>query len=142
MLQLTFDGGTLVLRGPVQQQLIDRLPGLVWDPRIENRRAPAFRHREIAAVVRDLGLPWVDESFFADLPDERTLSAPTTSLDPVELALACNAALVSSFLASALRVRILARGQIRAVVRPTLRGGTKWIGGDGSREAIYGDDGR
>ncbi|MGE5786113.1 MAG: hypothetical protein ACM3ZE_16060, partial [Myxococcales bacterium] len=52
MLQLTFDRGTLILRGALPPQSIDKLPGLVWDPRIENRRAPAFRYREIVTQLR------------------------------------------------------------------------------------------
>ncbi|HVZ32190.1 MAG TPA: DUF790 family protein, partial [Polyangiaceae bacterium] len=54
---------------------------------------------------------------FADLPEERTLAPLPTPLAPAEFALACNAAIVASLLSKALRVRIAARGQVRAVVR-------------------------
>ena len=63
MLHLTFDRGTLVLRGILPQPSIVRLPGLIWDSRIESHRAPAFRYREIVTGLRQLGTPYVDEVF-------------------------------------------------------------------------------
>jgi superfamily II DNA or RNA helicase len=61
MLHLTFDRGTLVLRGILPQPSVVRLPGLIWDTRIESHRAPAFRYREIVTGLRQLGTPYVDE---------------------------------------------------------------------------------
>ncbi|HMA96799.1 MAG TPA: DUF790 family protein, partial [Polyangiaceae bacterium] len=90
-------------------------------------RAALFRHAarglgQAEAVAQSaLQLEMTPEAMldglFADLPDERKLCGPTTSLGPVELALACNAALIYLYLAKALRVRIVARGRVCAVVR-------------------------
>ena len=63
MLQLTFDSGTLVLRGTLPQQPTIRLPGLAWDPRILSCRAPAFRYREIVTGLRKLDSCLVDNVF-------------------------------------------------------------------------------
>jgi len=63
MLQLTFDSGTLVLRGTLPQQPTLRLPGLAWDPRILSYRAPAFRYREIVTGLRQLDPCLVDNVF-------------------------------------------------------------------------------
>ncbi|HMA96385.1 MAG TPA: DEAD/DEAH box helicase family protein, partial [Polyangiaceae bacterium] len=81
MLQLTFDRGTLILRGALPPQSIDKLPGLVWDPRIENRRAPAFRYREIVTQLRVLNLPFVDDVFGTI---QRLNSVPIPPLRPYQ----------------------------------------------------------
>jgi Xeroderma pigmentosum group B helicase damage recognition domain len=56
MLRLTFDGGTLVLSGigPPQVDCAEAgLPAaLVWDPRIDQYRAPAYRYREVARWLK------------------------------------------------------------------------------------------
>jgi uncharacterized protein len=70
-----------------------------------------------AAVLLDLPSQSVMAELLADLPDERTLAPLPAPVAPTELSLACNAALVASLLSRALRVRIVARGQVRAVVR-------------------------
>jgi predicted nuclease of restriction endonuclease-like RecB superfamily len=57
------------------------------------------------------------ELLFADLPDERTLAPLAEPVAPEQLALLCNAAIVSALLHKALRVRVSARGNVRAVVR-------------------------
>jgi predicted nuclease of restriction endonuclease-like RecB superfamily len=61
--------------------------------------------------------PSVMEALFADLPDERVLMPLAMPLGPDQLALACNAEIIASLLYNALRVRVVARGQVRAVVR-------------------------
>jgi superfamily II DNA or RNA helicase len=61
MFHLTFDNGTLVLRGNLQPQLIARLPGMVYDARISAYRAPAFRYRELESALRQHGIEYVDE---------------------------------------------------------------------------------
>lgn len=47
----------------------------------------------------------------------------------------------SRVVARAARLRMRTEGA-RKLTIPILRGGTKWIGGDLGRDAIYGDDGR
>jgi len=81
---------------------------------VEPDRAKALAE---AAVILDVSPQAAMDGLFADLPDERTLMPLSTPASPVELAHACNSAIVASLLARALRVRIVARGQIRAVVR-------------------------
>ncbi len=50
-----FDRGTLLVRGDVAEAGAG-LPGLAWDPRVREWRAPAFRHAEIVAVLRARGV--------------------------------------------------------------------------------------
>jgi superfamily II DNA or RNA helicase len=56
MLRLTFQGGTLVLSGlspPQADSAPFALPtALVWDPRIEQYRAPAYRYREVVRWLK------------------------------------------------------------------------------------------
>lgn len=74
----------------------------------------------LQAAASKLGIAeqTVTDCLFADLSDERVLTAiaPTS---PEQLALLCNAELIARLLSRALRVRIRARGQVRAVVRQT-----------------------
>lgn len=56
------------------------------------------------------------DCLFSDLIDERTLT-PTAPTSPEQLALRCNAELIAQLLSRALRVRLEARGKVRAVVR-------------------------
>jgi predicted nuclease of restriction endonuclease-like RecB superfamily len=72
---------------------------------------------ELAAAHLDVPEEALLEALFADLPPERVLSPLTEPLDPEQLALRCNAELIASLLARALRVRIEAHGNVRAVVR-------------------------
>lgn len=91
------------------------------------REATRCRDRELAlaAAGQALGLSQAQllDGLFADLPDERVLAPLAKALDPVQLSLLCNEALVSELLCRALRVRIDARGQVRAVVRHAKRVG-------------------
>ncbi len=77
------------------------------------------RARALAQAAAQLGMSEQQtmNALFADLPDERIMLPLTPAPSPAELALACNEAIVASLLAKALRVRITARGQVRAVVR-------------------------
>lgn len=59
----------------------------------------------------------VREGLFADLPDERQLAPLGDPVGPDDVALLCNADVVASLLARALRVRAYLRGKVRAVVR-------------------------
>ena len=105
------------LSGDASARLVPprRIRALVFrQASMESDRAKALAQ---AAVLLDMSTQAVLDALFADLPDERMLLPLSRSQGPVELALACNAAMVSSMLAKALRVRIVARGQVRAVVR-------------------------
>lgn len=59
-MKLLFDHGTLVL---TEAPDLGRkaIPGLLWDPRVELYRAPAFRYAEVVEALRTLGLPLTDE---------------------------------------------------------------------------------
>lgn len=81
-------------------------------------REPA-RDVAIARAARELDLPEATllAGLFADLPGERLLAPLSEPLSHEQLALRCNAELIASLLARALRVRIEAHGNVRAVVR-------------------------
>jgi predicted nuclease of restriction endonuclease-like RecB superfamily len=67
----------------------------------------------------ELGIPPTTllEALFADLPEERRLGDLREPLAPATLALYSNQALIAELLHQAARVRITARGRVRAVVR-------------------------
>lgn len=77
-------------------------------------RAAAF-----ASARRIIGLEAeeIEARLFSDLPNERTLAPLPASVNTLELTLMCNDAIVAQIMQRALRVRIWARGQVRAVVR-------------------------
>ena len=77
------------------------------------------RAEAVELAARELGLSEValQEGLFSDLPAERVLAALKDPLSPEQLALRCNAELIASLLGRALRVRIEAHGNVRAVVR-------------------------
>lgn len=99
----------------------------VREPAARTLRASVFRaaakepsrERALACVSEELKLSEAEimAGLFCDLPEERTLSAIPEHLDPTQLALLCNEAIVSSLLHKAVRVRVIARGHVRAVVR-------------------------
>lgn len=70
-----------------------------------------------AAAILGTSPEGLSSGLLADLPDERTLTPLPASLAPAELALASNGVIVASLLARALRVRIVARGQVRSAIR-------------------------
>jgi len=47
---LQFDRGTLLVAG----KHVDRLPGVLWDPRVAAYRAPAYRYQELAPGAAEL----------------------------------------------------------------------------------------
>jgi superfamily II DNA or RNA helicase len=59
-MRLLFDHGTLVLAEAPDLKL-DRVPGLLWDPRIALFRAPAWRYTEVLDCLRRLPSPLRDE---------------------------------------------------------------------------------
>ncbi len=77
------------------------------------------RARAIAQTSLLLGISseGIMGALFMDLPAERTLMPLAEPVAPDHLALLCNAEIIASLLYKALRVRIVARGQVRAVVR-------------------------
>lgn len=77
------------------------------------------RERALARAAEELKLRAAEimAGLFCDLPEERTLMAIPKDVNPAHLALLCNEAIVSSLLHKAVRVRVIARGHVRAVVR-------------------------
>ena len=59
-MKLLFDHGTLVL---TEAPDLSRraIPGLLWDPRVELYRAPAYRYAEVVEALRMLRVPLTDE---------------------------------------------------------------------------------
>jgi predicted nuclease of restriction endonuclease-like RecB superfamily len=72
---------------------------------------------ELTACQLGLSEAALLQGMFSDLPAERVLAPLKEPLTPEQLALRCNAELIASLLARALRVRIEAHGNVRAVVR-------------------------
>jgi superfamily II DNA or RNA helicase len=62
MLRLTFESGTLVLRGMAASPP-PAFVGLRWDPRIQSHRAHAFLYRALCTGLRRGGLTFADEVF-------------------------------------------------------------------------------
>ncbi|HEY0468443.1 MAG TPA: DEAD/DEAH box helicase family protein [Polyangiaceae bacterium] len=59
-MRLLFEHGTLVL-AEAPELKADRVPGLLWDPRVALFRAPAFRYPEVCAALHDCPSPLHDE---------------------------------------------------------------------------------
>jgi superfamily II DNA or RNA helicase len=58
-MKLLFDHGTLVL-AEAPDLSRKAVPGILWDPRVELYRAPAYRYAEVVESLQSLGLPLVD----------------------------------------------------------------------------------
>ncbi|MCC6526615.1 MAG: DUF790 family protein [Polyangiaceae bacterium] len=73
----------------------------------------------LASVARELGVEVeaLESSLFADLPDERRLTAPEPALGAAALGEHANLALVARLFRRADRVDVLADGNVRALVR-------------------------
>jgi len=54
-MELTFDRGTLVLEGDAPGVDLGDWPGVVWDPRVDAFRAPAWRYSEVLARLDQSG---------------------------------------------------------------------------------------
>jgi superfamily II DNA or RNA helicase len=57
--RLSFDRGTLVIEG-LDPGAAERLPGVIWDPRVGSYRAPASKHRDIVQGLAQQGHAFVD----------------------------------------------------------------------------------
>jgi len=81
--------------------------------------ADPCKQRALACAATRLGLApeAVLNQLFDDMPEERALAALPETVDPIGLALQCNQAIVAGLLYRALRVRVTARGNVRALVR-------------------------
>jgi len=109
--------------------VIDRLAKDRLDLKVTPRRLRAILFRAAtkepdhnralghAATLLGLTPQAIMAGLFLDLPDERTLVSLPATVDPPQLALLCNEAIVSTLLHKALVVYVTARGNIRAVVR-------------------------
>lgn len=86
-MRLLFDHGTLVL-AEAPDLKPDRVPGLLWDPRIALFRAPAWRYPEVVEALRHVAVPLRDEVRPRGLP-------PPASWAPLQLRPYQRAALLS-----------------------------------------------
>jgi len=73
-MRLLFDHGTLVL-AEAPELKVERVPGLLWDPRVALFRAPAFRYPEIRAALLDYPSPLRDEVRPSELPEPAPYAA-------------------------------------------------------------------
>lgn len=102
----------------------DRASAPVAPPRIRMalfRAAVAAPSRDAAITMAAGELQLHEDAMmghlFADLPGERELTPLREPIDSNQLALLCNLDIIGALLARALRVRIEAHGNVRAVVR-------------------------
>lgn len=70
-MRLTFDRGTVLLHDPMPSSRAARLPGVVWDPRVDGWRAMACRYVDIRSTLRDADLELRDEIGPAIRPRQR-----------------------------------------------------------------------
>jgi superfamily II DNA or RNA helicase len=75
-MRLIFDHGTLVL-AEAPDGSFEFVPGLLYDPRIQLWRAPAFCYPEVLAALRERGLPFRDEVWESPAADRSPFRAPT-----------------------------------------------------------------
>jgi superfamily II DNA or RNA helicase len=59
---MSWDRGTLLLEPGPDGPAVSELPGVLWDPRVQRFRAPAWRHGELAAVLAGLGVAVEDRA--------------------------------------------------------------------------------
>ena len=59
-MKLTFDRGTVLLLGEAPRLDVQAWPGVVWDPRVNAYRAPAWRYPELLTRLRRGGITPVD----------------------------------------------------------------------------------
>jgi superfamily II DNA or RNA helicase len=74
-MRLIFDRGTLVL-AEAPDRSFEFVPGLLYDPRIQLWRAPAWRYPELLAALRERGLPFRDEVWAEPAVEPLAFRAP------------------------------------------------------------------
>lgn len=99
---LKFDRGTLLIEG-FDTHTAQRLPGVIWDPRVNSFRAPAFKYRDIERALGQQG------HAFRDLVSNPK-SASVASWAPIELRPYQQAALTAWKLAGGRGVIVLPTG--------------------------------
>jgi len=73
-MRLLFDHGTLVL-AEAPELKAERVPGLLWDPRVALFRAPAWRYSEVCAALHHCPPPLRDEVRPSGLPEPASYDA-------------------------------------------------------------------
>ena len=76
-IQLFFDKGTLLLAN-LPETLLPLLPGMEWDKRTRNHRAPAYCYRDILLVLKDHDVLFEDHARqfdSRDFPLQKTVEA-------------------------------------------------------------------
>jgi len=74
-MRLLFDHGTLVL-AEAPDLKAERVPGLLWDPRVALFRAPAWRYSAVCAALRNRQPAFRDEVRPSLLPEPASWAAP------------------------------------------------------------------
>ena len=86
-MEILFERGTLILRGDPKPMWLSELPGILWDPRVGEWRAPAFRWVDLKAALHQRGVrPTVRRrTGLSGRPDDpRTATGASTSLRPYQ----------------------------------------------------------
>ncbi len=80
-MQLQFDRGTIVISDPPAGIDVRELPGVLWDPRTSQCRAPGYRYADLIEHLRRLSIPIVDR---VTDPPERTGGTRCVELRPYQ----------------------------------------------------------
>ena len=72
-MEILFERGTLILRSDPEPGWLSELPGILWDPRVGEWRAPAFRWVDLEAALRERGVRQIgrNRTNLSDHPDDR-----------------------------------------------------------------------
>jgi superfamily II DNA or RNA helicase len=114
-----FDRGTILVREPQCGLDLADLPGVLWDPRVQAYRAPAYRHEALRAELRRRAIQFAD--------DARPAGQITGTWSPIELRPYQEAALCAWELADRHALIVLPTGSgktrvaIAAMARARLR---------------------
>ena len=74
-MQLSFDRGTIICTGAPRVCAVAKLPGVLWDRRVEVFRAPAYRYCELCAELKQRGVTYIDEVRIDGIRKPTTVSA-------------------------------------------------------------------
>lgn len=73
-MQLQFDRGTIVISDAPAEIDVRELPGVLWDPRTSQCRAPGYRYTDLLEHLRRLSIPVVDRVTEANTTSNRARS--------------------------------------------------------------------
>jgi len=119
-MRIRFDRGTVLFEESTGTPCVRGLPGVLWDPRVNAYRAPAYRYPEIIEELRREGVRFSD-----GVPGHRPISGrfdgielrpyQLAALDAWELALRTNLGIARTLLYRSSPIQIEVFGNARAI---------------------------